>query len=98
VARGGVNVEEQRPILLDLPPGRARAALAKLGLVGVSTTTIDKTVALIDKLSDEFATGHLMSYETVELNPVVLTDSGPKIADVLMIRQRAESRERSLSC
>ncbi len=31
LARGGVNVEEQRPVLLDLPPG-AEAALTGLGL------------------------------------------------------------------
>jgi acyl-CoA synthetase (NDP forming) len=86
LARGGVNVEEQSPVLLDLPPGRAAAALAELGLIGVSASTVAATAELIGALAAEFAAGRLAGYGTVELNPVVLTAAGPKIADVLLER------------
>jgi acyl-CoA synthetase (NDP forming) len=87
LARGGVNVEEHRPIVLDLPPDDTGEALAKLELVGISSTTISDTVSFIAKLAYEFTSGRLIGYGTLELNPVVLTASGPKIADVLLIRQ-----------
>ena len=87
LARGGVNVEEQRPVLLDLPPDRARAALADLGLIGVSPATAAATAALITELAGEFTAGRLAGYGTVELNPVVLTGAGPRIADVLLVRE-----------
>jgi acetate---CoA ligase (ADP-forming) len=86
LARGGVNVEEQRPVLLDLPPDRAKAALAELGLIGVSPATAAATATLITELAGEFTAGRLAGYGTVELNPVVLTGAGPRIADVLLVR------------
>lgn len=86
MARGGVNVESQRPVLLDLPPAELEAALADLGLTGVSPETAATTAALITELAREFTDGLLASYETVELNPVVLTGGGPRVADVLLVR------------
>jgi acetate---CoA ligase (ADP-forming) len=88
LARGGVNVEEQRPILLDLPPdpARTRAALTGLGLIARAGPGLDATAALITDLSTEFVAGQLAGYRTVELNPVILTPAGPKIADVLLVR------------
>ena len=88
LARGGVNVEEQRPILLDLPPdpARTRAALTDLGLIARAGPGLDATAALITDLSAEFVAGQLAGYRTVELNPVILTPAGPKIADVLLVR------------
>jgi acetyltransferase len=87
LARGGVNVEEQRPVLLDLPPERAAAALAGLGLYGLSQPTVTATAQLIGQLAAEFTGGSLAGYVTVELNPVILTDTGPKVADVLLVRK-----------
>jgi len=86
LARGGVNVEEQRPVLLDLPPARTEAALADLGLIGVSAAALSATASLIAALAGEFIDGRLAGYDTVELNPVVLTAQGPRIADVLLER------------
>jgi acyl-CoA synthetase (NDP forming) len=88
LARGGVNVEEQRPVLLDLPPDRAKArdALADLGLIGSAGQDLAATADLIADLSIQFVDGSLASYRTVELNPVILTAAGPKIADVLLVR------------
>jgi acyl-CoA synthetase (NDP forming) len=87
LARGGVNVEEQRPVLLDLPPERAEAALASLDLYGLSPATAAATAQLIGQLAAEFTDGSLAGYVTVELNPVILTDAGPKVADVLLVRK-----------
>jgi acetate---CoA ligase (ADP-forming) len=87
LARGGVNVEEQRPVLLDLPPERAEAALAGLGLYGLSQPTVTATAQLIRQLAAEFTGGSLAGYATVELNPVILTGAGPKVADVLLVRK-----------
>ncbi|MDQ2810845.1 MAG: acetate--CoA ligase family protein [Actinomycetota bacterium] len=87
LARGGVNVEEQRPVLLDLPPERAEAALAGLGLYGLSPATATATAQLIGQLATEFTGGSLADYATVELNPVILTDAGPRVADVLLVRK-----------
>ena len=87
LARGGVNVEEQRPVLLDLPPAGAEAALTGLGLYGLSPATVTATAQLIGQLAAEFAGGSLTGYATVELNPVILTDAGPKVADVLLVRK-----------
>lgn len=88
LARGGVNVEEQHPILLDLPPepSMVHAALAELRLIGNAGPDLAGTVALIADLSAQFVAGHLAGYRTVELNPVILTSAGPKIADVLLVR------------
>jgi acyl-CoA synthetase (NDP forming) len=91
LARGGVNVEEQRPALLDLPPARTEAALAELGLIGVSPAALTATASLITALAGEFTAGRLTCYDTVELNPVILTASGPKIADVLLERDQGRS-------
>lgn len=87
LARGGVNVEEQRPVLLDLPPdpSGAAAALADLGLIGSAGQDLAATAALIAELSREFVAGRLAGYGTVELNPVILTAAGPRIADVLLV-------------
>ncbi|HWG16126.1 MAG TPA: acetate--CoA ligase family protein, partial [Streptosporangiaceae bacterium] len=87
LARGGVNVEEQRPVLLDLPPEQAEAALAGLGLYGLSPATVTATAELIRQLAAEFTGGSLAAYATVELNPVILTDAGPRVADVLLVRK-----------
>jgi acyl-CoA synthetase (NDP forming) len=87
LARGGVNVEEQHPVLLDLPPARAEAALAGLGLYGLAPATVTTTAQLIGRLAAEFTDGRLAGYATVELNPVILTDTGPKVADVLLVRK-----------
>ncbi|HEY2277902.1 MAG TPA: acetate--CoA ligase family protein, partial [Streptosporangiaceae bacterium] len=87
LARGGVNVEEQRPILLDLPPERAEEALVGLGLYGLSQATVTATAQLVRQLAAEFTGGSLGGYATVELNPVILTDVGPKVADVLLVRK-----------
>jgi acyl-CoA synthetase (NDP forming) len=97
LARGGVNVEEQRPVLLDLPPAGAdvaqteiaqtETALSGLGLYGLSPATVTATARLIEQLAAEFTGGRLADYATVELNPVILTDAGPKVADVLLVRK-----------
>lgn len=88
LARGGVNVEEQRPVLLDLPPdpSKARAALADLGLIGSAGQDLAATAALLTDLSREFVAGSLTGYATVELNPVILAAAGPRIADVLLVK------------
>jgi acyl-CoA synthetase (NDP forming) len=88
LARGGVNVEEQRPVLLDLPPdpAKTRAALAGLGLIGSAGQDLAATADLITDLAREFTGGGLAGYATAELNPVILAAAGPKIADVLLVK------------
>ena len=112
LARGGVNVEEQHPVLLDLPPAGAEAAQAEtartetartetartetartetalsgLSLYGLSPATVTATARLIGQLAAEFTGGRLAEFATVELNPVILTGAGPKVADVLLVRK-----------
>ncbi len=45
------------------------------------------TGRLIGQLAAEFTAGRLAGYATVELNPVILTSAGPKVADVLLVRK-----------
>lgn len=87
IARGGVNVEDERPVLLDLPTEQAEAALEGLGLIGLPPIAVASTAKLIGALAAEFTTGRLADYETVELNPVILTGAGPRIADVLLVQK-----------
>jgi acyl-CoA synthetase (NDP forming) len=49
----------------------------------------DKAVELVNllvSLTVEFTAGQLVAFDTVELNPVIMTDTGPKIADALLVR------------
>lgn len=73
---------------LVLPASGAELAAAAAGwrlpdLLGSRRTA--ELVALLQVVADEFATGALSGYRTVEMNPVILDAAGPRIADVLMV-------------
>jgi len=91
LGRGGVNVEDQTgSALLKIAASceQIEAALGKLGLIGGGAgdaAALRATAELVETIAREFVTGRLSAYATVELNPVILTIDGPKIADVLLV-------------
>jgi acetate---CoA ligase (ADP-forming) len=89
LGHGGVDVEQRAvPSLVALPSINVGSAVRELQFIGsavVRPDVIDQLTQLIDSLAEEFVNGELRRFKTVELNPVILTSSGPKIADVLII-------------
>lgn len=53
------------------------------GLVGEGM--VNEVIALLVRLADEFTGGALAGFSTVELNPVILSRTGPTIADALLV-------------
>lgn len=58
-------------------------------LVGADATAA--LVRLLVGMGHQFTTGALRRYAVVECNPVILTDTGPRIADVLLVERDAEA-------
>jgi acetate---CoA ligase (ADP-forming) len=93
LGRGGVNAEEQRQRVLDLPTTEAESILADsvMGVARQDSESVTATARLIGRLFEEFGSGSLAEFATVELNPVILTASGPWVVDVLLIRNPSDS-------
>ena len=70
-----------------LPAARAEisAMLRRLGLERILGAAEPGFVVLVERLGVEFERGRLADLGTVELNPVIITAAGPRIADVLMV-------------
>lgn len=89
VAVGGWAAEADATFgTLILPASGAELTDAAAGwrlphLIGSRRTA--ELVALLQVVADEFVTGALSGYRTVEMNPVILGAAGPRIADVLMV-------------
>jgi acetate---CoA ligase (ADP-forming) len=97
LARGGVDVEKTESVaILRVPDDDIEGALHRLGIFDTTSADADvisKTVQVIRTLSHEFHGGRLRDYATVELNPLILTQDGPMIADVLLVRMASGSNQ-----
>lgn len=76
-------------VTIPLPASNDRVESAVLGstlprLIGRAKSA--QLVELLGELATQFVGGELAAYETVELNPVIMTDAGPVIADALLVR------------
>jgi acyl-CoA synthetase (NDP forming) len=90
LARGGINVEESSDsVVLPLPVADLESALDGMHFVDrsiVGSQVFCETADLIRSLGDEFCDGRLSEFSTVELNPLILAREGPKIVDVLLLK------------
>jgi hypothetical protein len=75
-------------------------ALARALTSEVLGLTVAEQVALVDLVAvimAEFVSGELSEYDTVELNPIILTTDGPVAVDALLERQSHRSARRRIS-
>jgi acyl-CoA synthetase (NDP forming) len=95
VGHGGVDVETKNAIRLGLLPLRAAditEMLVSLGFARIAPGgDLGPLAGLISQLIDAFTDGPLSEAITIETNPIMLTPTGPVIADVLIIEPADEA-------
>lgn len=88
LAPGGGDVEESDATqLVPLPASsdHLRSALQRAERAWGVSVASDAMATFVDNLAGQFLDGPLSNWETVELNPVIVTEAGPYPVDVVLV-------------